>query len=395
MACAPICPNWTTPRARIEGRARNVGTALADQASALSMLADGFDRKVGGLREQIDGLTVDLTAKSGEMASAVEGAAARARAEADSMVKAEQDLKRRQSELAETGATLGESLTAVAARLAAESEKMNAAGERTSRTMADAGKQAETQSTALSQLGDAVDAKLARLNTTFAGQIDGLRTVQDHIEAQFATIAKQLQDHAAAVERTVTWAADQSQQVDNALDQRASVLQRTSNKVAEQAETAIQGFREQAISLSEIATDARSAIEQLSELAARTQGDSFMRQAGFIIERLESSAIDISRGMQANVSDDVWQRYHKGDRGIFARKLVGLRDRAVLVDIKARYERDSEFRDHVNRYLVQFEELLSQTKRSGLEDVLNATFLSSDVGRLYVMLARSIGRLNG
>jgi hypothetical protein len=31
--------------------------------------------------------------------------------------------------------------------------------------------------------------------------------------------------------------------------------------------------------------------------------------------------------------------------------------------------------------------------RSGFNDVLSPTFLSSDVGRLYVVLARAVGRL--
>lgn len=64
-----------------------------------------------------------------------------------------------------------------------------------------------------------------------------------------------------------------------------------------------------------------------------------------------------------------------------------------MAAIKNKFEDDGEFRDYVLRYLAEFEALLNQARNSDYPDVLTGTFTSSEVGKLYLVIARSLGRL--
>ncbi|MDP7546672.1 MAG: hypothetical protein QGF20_05200, partial [Alphaproteobacteria bacterium] len=92
--------------------------------------------------------------------------------------------------------------------------------------------------------------------------------------------------------------------------------------------------------------------------------------------------------------EDAWERYLDGDRGIFARRIVKSRDRFSLDAIRNNYEDDDGFREHVDRYLVQFQEALAQAEENDPEDILAAVLLSSDVGKLYMLMSKALGRLN-
>jgi hypothetical protein len=86
------------------------------------------------------------------------------------------------------------------------------------------------------------------------------------------------------------------------------------------------------------------------------------------------------------------KRYQKGDRSVFARRLLRQRDRFTRSEIERLYEQDDNFREQASRYMSQFESLLSQANESDPEQVLSAAFLTADVGKLYLLLARSLGR---
>ena len=69
-----------------------------------------------------------------------------------------------------------------------------------------------------------------------------------------------------------------------------------------------------------------------------------------------------------------------------------MKDRFQIPQIEDRYESDEEFRNKVTRYMNQFESLLTQATDCDQEQVLSATFLTADVGKLYLLLSRSLGR---
>ncbi len=120
--------------------------------------------------------------------------------------------------------------------------------------------------------------------------------------------------------------------------------------------------------------------------------EEFIHQASFISERLQSLAVDMNRVLETTITEEDWQRFNKGETGVFVRKMLGFREKARLGAIQGKYQEDGEFRDYVTRYFREFEVLLSEAKKRDQEGLLKSTFLSSDVGKVYMLLARALGR---
>ena len=112
-----------------------------------------------------------------------------------------------------------------------------------------------------------------------------------------------------------------------------------------------------------------------------------------ITESLNSHSIDIAKALSTEVTDTAWASYLKGDRGVFTRRAVKLIDGGEAREIASLYEDDHEFRDHVSRYIHDFEAMLRTMLSTRDGHALGVTLLSSDMGKLYVALAQAIQRL--
>ncbi|MFN5819220.1 MAG: ATPase, partial [Novosphingobium sp.] len=119
----------------------------------------------------------------------------------------------------------------------------------------------------------------------------------------------------------------------------------------------------------------------------------FARRVALITEALNSNAIDIARAMDADVSDTAWSAYLKGDRGVFTRRAVKLLEPAEGKAISRLFQDEVGFREHVSRYIHDFEAMLRQLLSTRDGHALGVTLLSSDMGKLYVALAQAIERL--
>ena len=62
-------------------------------------------------------------------------------------------------------------------------------------------------------------------------------------------------------------------------------------------------------------------------------------------------------------------------------------------EIASIYDSDSDFRDHVNRYIHDFEAMLRTLLSTRDGNAVSVTLLSSDMGKLYVILAQALERL--
>jgi len=157
-------------------------------------------------------------------------------------------------------------------------------------------------------------------------------------------------------------------------------------------ETALQ-MRDQLAKIDELAGNLESRINHIRERAEEHVDSDFARRTALITESLNSTAIDITRILSAEVSESAWASYLRGERGIFTRRAVSLLDAADVRVVQQHYETDEEFRIHVNRYIHDFEGMLRQLLSTRDGNALGVTLLSSDMGKLYVALAQGIERL--
>jgi uncharacterized protein YicC (UPF0701 family) len=157
-------------------------------------------------------------------------------------------------------------------------------------------------------------------------------------------------------------------------------------------ETAVQ-MRDQLAKIDELAGNLESRVGRARERAEEHVDIDFARRTALITESLNSTAIDITRILSADVSESAWASYLRGERGIFTRRAVSLLDAGEVRTVQQHYENDDEFRVHVNRYIHDFEGMLRQLLSTRDGNALGVTLLSSDMGKLYVALAQGIERL--
>jgi hypothetical protein len=141
------------------------------------------------------------------------------------------------------------------------------------------------------------------------------------------------------------------------------------------------------------AEDAAGMAKRAQDSALANQQETFLRNATYMIETLQSLAVDIARALDQPVPETIWRRFHAGERGVFIRHLLAAQERQINLVIKKKFEDDMLFRDHTTHYLDQFENLLAQARACDHLDILGTTFVTADVGKLYLIIGNAVGRL--
>ena len=90
---------------------------------------------------------------------------------------------------------------------------------------------------------------------------------------------------------------------------------------------------------------------------------------------------------------ELWDRHHRGEHNLFTRRLYTMQGQQTFDEIRRKYQNDGDFRAAVERYCVDFEKLLEDVSANDRDNLMAQTYLSSDTGKVYTMLAHAAGRL--
>jgi hypothetical protein len=152
-------------------------------------------------------------------------------------------------------------------------------------------------------------------------------------------------------------------------------------------------LRDQLAKVNELTGNLENRISHARERASEDVDNDFSRRVALITESLNSNAIDIAKVLSTEVTDTAWASYLRGDRGIFTRRAVRLLDNTEAREIAELYDADHDFREHVSRYIHDFEAMLRTMLSTRDGNAVSVTLLSSDMGKLYVVLAQALERL--
>ncbi|TMM49979.1 ATPase [Qipengyuania marisflavi] len=274
------------------------------------------------------------------------------------------------------------------------------------------------------QANDGIEAFQARFGQTAAEQqeaIAALRTGVAALADESASVSErtqgELRDAITALETSARSALaaiedDQAQRIagiaekvgqqsadaiDRALGERteetlAKLDEATERSTQAARDTAIQ-LRDQLAKVNELAGNLEARVSQTRERAEEQVDNDFSRRVALITESLNSNAIDIAKALSTEVTDTAWAGYLRGDRGIFTRRAVDLVDNTQAREIAELYDADADFRSHVSRYIHDFEAMLRTMLSTRDGHAVSVTLLSSDMGKLYVLLAQALERL--
>ncbi|UIP05698.1 ATPase [Erythrobacter sp. SDW2] len=176
-------------------------------------------------------------------------------------------------------------------------------------------------------------------------------------------------------------------------DQAIAALDEAATRSAASAREAAVQLRDQLSLVNELAGNLENRVERARERAQEQVDNDFARRVALITEALNSNAIDIAKSLSTDVTDTAWASYLRGDRGIFTRRAVSLLSNTEAREIAELYDADVDFRDHVSRYIHDFEAMLRTMLSTRDGNAIGVTLLSSDMGKLYVALAQAIERL--
>jgi hypothetical protein len=135
----------------------------------------------------------------------------------------------------------------------------------------------------------------------------------------------------------------------------------------------------------------------LTDLLGRASqdGEASGREPGrHSIESLDALAVDIARMIDHDAAAELWERYHRGENNVFSRKLYTPQGQRAFDEIRTKYRSDRAFMQTVDRYIVEFERLLEEVSRDDRGQVIARTYLTSETGKVYTMLAHAAGRFD-
>jgi hypothetical protein len=112
------------------------------------------------------------------------------------------------------------------------------------------------------------------------------------------------------------------------------------------------------------------------------------------IEALDSLAVDIARMIDHDAAAELWDRYNRGERNVFTRKLYTMQGQKAFEEIRKKYRSERDFQRTVDRYIGEFERLLEEVSRDDRGQALARTYLTSETGKVYTMLAHAAGRFD-
>jgi hypothetical protein len=355
--------------------------ALAGTDSAIAQLTDASVRLLELIQASSTHASEDLPRAIAGGEEQLEAAEKRlfmlrdtAREAVDSSAALEQHVITSQDRLAGALGSLDQLHDGIAAKTESQAARLNELVRSTESLQASGEALAENAQTtlrqAIEQLAEAAREAVAGIETGTAEAITG--------------IANQLGDEsAAALDRVMrVRAAEAAGQLEQAAAHAAGVSR----------EAAIQ-LRDQLAMVSELAGNLERRVAQARDKAHEQIDNDFSRRSALITEALNSHAIDIAKALDSDVSDTSWAAYLKGDRGIFSRRAVRLLETGEARSVMQIYETDRDFREHVSRYIHDFEGMLRQLLSTRDGHALGVTVLSSDLGKLYVALAQAIERL--
>ncbi|SFF98889.1 hypothetical protein SAMN05518801_10528 [Novosphingobium sp. CF614] len=244
----------------------------------------------------------------------------------------------------------------------------------------------------VAEIDDATERAAGKARDELTGAIAALRTaLTEAVEAiehdsaeRIAHVARNLgEESAQAIDKAMrTKAAEVSGQLEQAVAHAAGVTR----------EATIQ-LRDQLAKIDELVGNLENRVTHARHRAEEEVDNDFTRRVALITESLNSNAIDIAGALSTDVADTAWAAYLRGDRGIFTRRAVSLLEAGEAKAIQQLFERDDAFREHVSRYIHDFEAVLRQILSTRDGNALGVTLLSSDMGKLYVVLAQGIERL--
>ncbi len=133
-------------------------------------------------------------------------------------------------------------------------------------------------------------------------------------------------------------------------------------------------------------------LRDLLNRASEEEGRRYERGNATATDMLAPLSAEIAQAIDPVAASELWMRYRRGERNIFSQALYTPRGRRTFDDVQIKYNREPEFRSSVDRYIVDFENLLRDVSRTDRDGTASESYLLSETGKVYTLLAHAAGQ---
>jgi len=383
--------------AALSARTNDISNAAAELAVRLEATFEGATARASELRGSIRTEVAQAASEIEQVSTAVSrsaGAATRAiGATVDELKSASGVLNEDITRLAETlGKEVAARLDQMRDTISTAAEENDAAADRFNSAMIRLGGAAREAGRHMREATDDVAARMAELPDEAMQSATALKSaLEEHVSA-LAAIAEIVVNHSRMLDRA-------QRAEPKAVPSMApfSSASRTAPAAPPQGLTVQERERMEANRRWGIPDLLAAAGNQpgarLAPAPHEDNGRDFQRGALNIIETLQSLAIDLDRALENAPPPDLWRRYQSGERNVFARRLYSMAGRELYDRIAAKHRTDAEFREQVDHFIGMFDKLLKESADRDRDNILVETYLTSDTGKVYLMLAQATGKL--
>jgi hypothetical protein len=248
------------------------------------------------------------------------------------------------------------------------------------------------QAAAVADAAAAADRDMSGVRRQLFDQVVVLNAAADQVNDRLTEIGGAVAAKAQSLVAAANQALDRAKEIGAAVERQADAVTGAIDWAAGRAQDFGARFQQQTVALTEAAALAIERAEQLKKTEDGVVRDRFLRAATTIVDELNTLAGDIHAVLDLDVPKEILQRFRNGERSVFARRLFRHKDEYLVPGLEQRFGQDQKFRDLVTRYIKRFEELLAQADAADPESLLNSTFITADIGKLYLVLSRNLGR---
>ena len=131
----------------------------------------------------------------------------------------------------------------------------------------------------------------------------------------------------------------------------------------------------------------KAAKENDADAVARKQAEDAIR----IIAQLQDFTHELETRLYGEPPPALQERFDRGDRNVFANRMLRLNEADVKRRIRTESGRDRHFETGVHEFLQGFEHLLEDATTSETADEELEEYLSSPLGRVYLLIGATVG----
>lgn len=131
----------------------------------------------------------------------------------------------------------------------------------------------------------------------------------------------------------------------------------------------------------------------LPQIAKAPASRDLAREMESLAGKLNDAARDLVEAIEGSLPKDLEMSYKKGEGHVYIRKLYLARAGRLPRVVAERYGSERLVRGRVDSFVRLFERLLDGASESPQGDALVDACLASEAGKIYLLLAQTIGRI--